>query len=253
MANCVFDCGKSSNRFAIPLRQPVLACGGLLLAMAVVAPAAAQSGAQQTGVRDSAVNAVTSPLSDLNLRSKAIPEILLQAEQAPYDLTEMRECANLQLEVARLDTVLGRDSDAPPEDGNLLASGLQAGGSLISGFIPFRGLVREISGANAAATRWETVIYAGVTRRSFLKGYMRATQCGLGDERTVAAADEAADMERRSAARARLGLPPREVARPAEVVEATDTGLSDEDPVTVNGAIADGAVVDGAWQLGDPD
>ena len=41
---------------------------------------------------------------------------------------------------------------------------------MVGSFIPFRGLIREISGANEQERKLQLAIYAGSTRRSFLKG-----------------------------------------------------------------------------------
>ncbi|MGB3472549.1 MAG: hypothetical protein WBA51_17175 [Erythrobacter sp.] len=144
------------------------------------------------------MDAVTQPLSDLNLRNRDIPLILTLAQAAPYDISHLKTCDDLRFELSRLDEVLGPDADEARERGGLVNKGLQAGGDFLGGMIPFRGIVRRISGAKAQEARWRLAIYGGVARRSFLKGYLAARPC-----------DNAADDAARSA-RDILGMSPSE-------------------------------------------
>ncbi len=164
-------------------KSAVLAVSAIILAgSSIGAPLSAQNGAQQDTIGEDMVDAVTQPLSDLNLRSREIPLILILAQDAPYDLTEIRGCAAIRGELARLEDVLGPDADQPREGTGLINRGLRTGGKMISGFIPFRGIVRRISGARAQERQWEEAVYAGVARRSYLKGYMAGQQCGEAEE-----------------------------------------------------------------------
>lgn len=161
---------------------------------AFASPVSAQSGIQQDSVAEEAVDAVTQPLSDLNLRSKDIPQILLTAQEEPYDLVGMEECSALRTEVARLNEVLGPDADEPDDEAGLLNRGLRTGGNILGGMIPFRGLVRQISGARAEEKRWEAAVYAGVARRSFLKGYMAGKGCETAEEASIRSARNVLEM-----------------------------------------------------------
>ena len=176
--------------------SPLLSGLGLCMAVALfAAPVAAQNGERQDSIGEDAVDAVTQPLSDLGLRSKDIPEILLTAEAAPYDLASVPDCASLRGEIARLEEVLGPDADAPSEQRGLINRALGVGGDMLGGMIPFRGLVRRISGAKAEEDRLEAAIYGGVARRSFLKGYLAGQSCPTSEEIAT------------SSARDLLGLP----------------------------------------------
>lgn len=139
---------------------------------------------------EDAVDAATQPLADLNLRKKEIPLILQIAQTAPYDFASMDGCPALNREITRLEEVLGPDADAPADKDGLVNKGLQLGGNVLSGFIPFRGLIRQISGANAERAKWETAIYSGVARRSFLKGYAKGLGCANAEETAVQSAEE---------------------------------------------------------------
>ena len=52
-----------------------------------------------------------------------------------------------------------------------------AAGGLVSSLIPFRSLVREISGAGRADRDYREALYAGVVRRGYLKGLGEARNC----------------------------------------------------------------------------
>ena len=56
------------------------------------APAAAQQ-AGPLGDRDpNAVDVVKTPVIDLNIDKKEIPELLIRAQQKPYDISGLRRC-----------------------------------------------------------------------------------------------------------------------------------------------------------------
>lgn len=164
-------------------------------ALATSAPAAAQSGEKKDSVGADAIDAVTQPLSDLNLRSKDIPLILQLAKSAPYDLGAMDGCFALYSEIARLEEVLGPDADAAADGEGLINKGLQLGGNVLSGFLPFRGLIRQLSGANAEQAKWETAIYSGLARRSFLKGYAKGLKCASPEESAVQSAEKVLGLD----------------------------------------------------------
>jgi hypothetical protein len=139
-------------------------------AAAPQSPATAQPDAKPINQRDaSPVDVMTTPAGDLNLRKNEIPQVLIDAEAAPYDLRGLKRCNQLAAAVTRLDAVLGEDIDIAEAPGRKLKAG-KAAQSVIGSFIPFRGLIREISGANEQERRLQSAIYAGTARRSFLKG-----------------------------------------------------------------------------------
>ncbi|MBA3054833.1 MAG: hypothetical protein FP826_07840 [Sphingomonadales bacterium] len=162
-----------------------IAAGGLV-AMGGLAPvpAAAQQSAEgaqpaeekqpgeQTpiGQRDtSAVDVVATPATDLNLRKGEIPQILLDAQADPYGIADLKRCAQIADAVRQLDAVLGDDIDIAQDPSGKLLPGNVAQ-SVVGSFIPFRGIIREISGANAQERKFQAAIYAGTARRSFLRG-----------------------------------------------------------------------------------
>lgn len=123
---------------------------------------------------------VTQPLSDVNLRKKDIAPELLAILENPYDLTGIRKCRQIIRAVKELDAVLGPDADEAEVMGKgekRKQTALSFAGGIIGGLIPFRFLVREVSGANKAEQEYRAAIYAGVMRRSFLKGFGQARRC----------------------------------------------------------------------------
>ena len=164
---------------ATPLRssgaRAILTALGLALAITAL-PASAQN--QPRGLeREPDVRAVAlTPLSDLNLSRDPIPELLLTARNAPYDATGLRNCRDVRRQVEELDLVLGPDSDLMvPEDRNISAGNIAQ--RIVGSFIPFRGVIREISGANEHERDFREAIAAGMMRRAYLKGRGQAMGC----------------------------------------------------------------------------
>ena len=53
------------------------------------------------------------------------------------------------------------------------------GKTIVNSLIPFRGLVREISGAAPAERRLQAAVAAGIARRGYLRGLAGATKCRI--------------------------------------------------------------------------
>lgn len=123
---------------------------------------------------------VTQPLADVNLKRREIPPVLAAIGDDPYSLTGIRRCRDVIAAVRALDEVLGPDFDAAAEeskgDKRRKTVGNLAGG-VINSLIPFRFLVREISGANRTDEAYRAALYAGVVRRGFLKGIGKQRRC----------------------------------------------------------------------------
>ena len=149
---------------------------------------AADSAVRQT--RDGLTDAALSPLEDLNLRRENIPARLAGLD-TPYGLTEDQspDCAMIAEAVSQLTSVLGEDDDLPaPDDDDdedraqwaadrSSDAALGAVASEARGFIPFRGLVRDATGASAHARRVARAYRLGGERRAYLKGYGQALGC----------------------------------------------------------------------------
>jgi hypothetical protein len=130
-------------------------------------------------ITDREVNAVdvaTTPMTDLNIRKAEIPQLLVDAQASPYAVRGLGRCAQIISAVGEFDAILGDDVDLPAEPGRRVSPGRVAQ-SVVGSFIPFRGIIRELSGANAQDRQVQAAIQAGVARRAFLKGYGEARGC----------------------------------------------------------------------------
>lgn len=142
------------------------------------------------------------PLSDLNLRKGEIPPLLLDAQDDPYDLSGMTRCSQLATAIGELDAVLGDDLDVAQAKSQRVSAGRAAQAALGS-FIPFRGLIREVSGANAHERKVQVAILAGSSRRAFLKGVGQQRGCRYPARSATPQVIAAADAETEAAARAK--------------------------------------------------
>lgn len=116
------------------------------------------------------------PTTDLNITREEIPPVLIAAVQKPYDLAGLGKCRQLVVAVGELDAILGPDFDLPQEARDRISPGRVAKW-VVGSFIPFRGLIRELSGANAQDRAVQAAIQAGLARRGFLKGVGAARGC----------------------------------------------------------------------------
>ncbi|MDZ4372035.1 MAG: hypothetical protein U1C74_11490 [Phenylobacterium sp.] len=134
--------------------------------------------------RSSVEGAVTTPLRDLNVMRVELPPILLQALDDPYARPPRNaRCPTLIALIRPLNDVLGPDIDTIQEDEEGLttrgkSTALGVAGDLAGGAIPFRGIVRRLSGAESHDRLVAAAVIAGHTRRAYLKGLGEARGCG---------------------------------------------------------------------------
>ena len=124
--------------------------------------------------------AMMQPFTDFNIARDPIPAPLATAAEAPYAGPDDPSCAALAARVAELDATLGPDLDAGDDaDGDRQAASMAAGAlrSLTTGWIPFRGVLRSLTGAEAHARKAREAILAGAVRRAYLKGYGAHAGC----------------------------------------------------------------------------
>lgn len=143
-----------------------------LLTPALVSPAAAQ-----VVPEPDAKEVAKTPLRDLNIDARDIPEVLKSAVREPYATAGMGRCDALVSAIAELDMVLGADYDIAEEDGGKRISEGRIGQSVVGSIIPFRGLVREATGAAEADRNLRAAYTAGMVRRAFLKGWGLGRGC----------------------------------------------------------------------------
>lgn len=137
--------------------------------------AAADSKVETTA--EKAAEIATQPARDLGVAKPEVPDVLVQATANPYAPQSTATCEELASAIAALNKHLGPDfTTANPENKaeKLAAAG---GRAIINSIIPFRSLVREMTGAAEAQRRLEDAVDAGYSRRGFLRGIQRAKNC----------------------------------------------------------------------------
>jgi len=156
-----------------------LACVASFLASGAIAQTP-HRGSETTG--DRARQIATQPARDVGLQRTTIPPVLERIGADPYSVSDLGTCARLSAAVIELNAVLGPDYGSAPARGvGRREQAAEAGGrALVDSVIPFRGVVREISGSAEAERRLQAAIEAGFARRGFLRGLHRARGCGTG-------------------------------------------------------------------------
>jgi hypothetical protein len=150
----------------------------LILSVLAAAPAQAQQD-KNKDFDDTAEDVARQPLKDVGVMKDKIPPVLVKAQEAPYARTGLKTCAQYRRAVAELDTALGPDVDKVDAEGRPVAGRLAEAGakSVVGSLIPFRGLVREVTGAASTDRKIAAAYVTGTARRSYLKGYGSAIGC----------------------------------------------------------------------------
>jgi len=163
------------------MRPAMLTCfaAAMLLAMPATAREPSPDREPEKPVTDkdvSAADVAATPVTDLNLRKDELPPVLTAAVQQAYSLRGLATCQQLAAAIGELDAALGDDVDLP-QSGDRRTSGGRLAQSVVGSFIPFRGLIREVSGASNREREVQSAVLAGVARRAFLKGTGQARGC----------------------------------------------------------------------------
>lgn len=162
----------------------------LLLAVAATAQAqtpeqgnnSAAETEQPNRMRDvgrSAGKIATQPGRDVGAIRTDIPPVLQEAVEAPYGMKGIKSCRDISAAFHDLTDVIGPDfKSGEVKKENRAGKLAEAGGkTIVNSLIPFRGLVREVTGAAPAQRRLERAIAAGYARRGFLRGMHQARKC----------------------------------------------------------------------------
>ncbi|MGB3722957.1 MAG: hypothetical protein WA979_09085 [Pacificimonas sp.] len=137
----------------------------------------ARSGSTGQTVRDAAMQ----PLSDIGVIKPKIQPQVARILDDPYAVEANPSCARLSVEIIELNKALGPDFDIDVDDpsttrkranGALRLAGKMGAGMLL----PFRGVIREITGSAENEREFRAATLIGVARRSYLKG--RAVEKG---------------------------------------------------------------------------
>jgi hypothetical protein len=158
----------------------LLALTAATMASAQNEPARQPSRLEQTG--QTAGRIASQPARDVGATKTVVPPVLQKAISNPYSLTGLGNCAQLRSAMQGLNAALGPDFTTGTATNENRASKIaEAGGrSVVNAFIPFRGLVREVSGAAPAQRRLNAAMDAGYARRGFLRGIATQRRCKIG-------------------------------------------------------------------------
>ncbi len=165
-------------------------------APATPAPAPAPAPAPVPTPSAPAGTSIQTPMDDLGLRREAIPPVLIEATESPYSLLGLTQCPQIIAKVEALDIALGKDIDLPQDNGSRLAAG-DLVNFAASSVIPFRGIIREVTGASGRQRQMQEAVLAGFARRAFLKGVGQTRNCAYPArpaDRHIIAAQNAALM-----------------------------------------------------------
>lgn len=161
-----------------------------LIAAGMTAPAYSRSQdkagqeRQDDSALDKAGDIASQPARDVGVAKTKIPPVLSAAAQNPYAPPSGLRCSALIADWQELNAALGPDfSDSEEENENRIGKIAEAGGKMIvNSLIPFRGLVREVTGAAPAERRLQAAIGAGLARRGYLRGLAQTRKCTLPKE-----------------------------------------------------------------------
>lgn len=181
----------------MPRIAPPLAAFALILALpASAAPQGANAAVPPSGtaaanetapaepgrlksVGESAGRIASQPAKDVGVAKTTIPPVLIAASENPYDMKGIKTCRDISAAFHALTDVIGPDfKGGEVKKENKAGKLAEAGGqTVVNSLIPFRGLVREVTGAAPAQRRLNRAFDAGYARRGFLRGIHQTRKC----------------------------------------------------------------------------
>lgn len=137
------------------------------------------------GTVKKAFSAALTPLEDLGVRKREIPEMLKMLSENPYLPPSKLTCPEIKQEMADLTVLLGPDIDTPKtalsaqdqmmEDGsNMLEDAVVGLVRSQTSIIPLRSIVRRLTGANSHEKKVAQAVESGKLRRAYLRGLAHA-------------------------------------------------------------------------------
>lgn len=164
------------------------AWAGVLVSAAIIMGSGASWAAQSVQQAEPSTSAgkakqvIKQPLKDLNVVQDQIPEALLKAKTAPYARPMEASCHAVRVEIYELDYALGQDLDADKAADESFTKKLadetyNLARGAVSGLVPYRGILRRVTGAEKHARAINEALLAGAVRRSYLKGFGEALGC----------------------------------------------------------------------------
>ena len=136
-----------------------------------------------SGTFEGVFDTIQTPFRDLGFTKEEIPESLAAAANGPYSQPASKKCKAIMQEITALNEVLGEDKYDPEiilasssNNTSYFAEGIQyASGMAIAktgkiAALPFRGVVRRVSGAAKQEKASKEAHEAGEIRRAYLRG-----------------------------------------------------------------------------------
>ena len=124
---------------------------------------------------------IVPPLHDFNMIRKDIPMVLQQSLENPFKLEPPQEwtCDNSATRLDELDEVLGPDNQAPDKGLSKEVSKFVRNqlSDFATGWLPFRGVVRRVTGSAAHEEKVANAWRAGERQRAYLYGWREAREC----------------------------------------------------------------------------
>jgi hypothetical protein len=159
------------------LLAPAAAFAGQDQAQAPAKDAAKDPAKDKDDALDKAGKIVTQPVRDVGIEKTKVDPMLEKIAKQPY--APAGSCSAIAAELTRLNGALGPDfgADSKANEDKAEKLALAGGDALVSSLIPFRGLVREVSGAASADRRKAAAISAGTARRGYLRGVAVTKKC----------------------------------------------------------------------------
>jgi hypothetical protein len=165
------------------MRLPLTAL--LLLPLIVVGCASKPMQTATSTAKEGANVAAHAPFEDFNIVRSKIPTVLIEAVSDPYARPAPVGCETLGVELSRLDDALGPDIDIFQQKKSRLDrstsfvanAGTRALKDITEGWIPMRGWVRYMTGAEQHSREVTAAISAGKVRRAYLKGLAQSEGC----------------------------------------------------------------------------
>ncbi len=112
--------------------------------------------------------------SGLGITGAEVPPLLKDIKADPYKAPGAPICATVPLEIQQITDLIGPDIDAQNDKETSLVS---KGADLARGMVPYRGVVRFVTGANKKDQELHDAVVAGYARRGFLRGIQINLKC----------------------------------------------------------------------------
>jgi hypothetical protein len=160
------------------VRRPAVGSLAITIAACLLLTACATTaGTSKSGQPAASPSTGATSEDPLGLTGPEVSPALQAIATAPYAVPADVGCDWLSREVESLDRLLGADVDAPRVVGGADDMVGRAAVGAIRGLIPYRGVLRWMTRANAKEQDKAHAVLAAAARRGYLKGLQHALNC----------------------------------------------------------------------------